>query len=100
RLQGLPTEHDSLRVCWIFMACWILGQSSSNLKAPGRHRPSDRACPCGCAAANYGLLCRYVDRRCCWGGPRPPRGGAMQSVLLGLAALACPVGMGLMMWLM
>lgn len=24
----------------------------------------------------------------------------MQSVLLGLAALACPVGMGLMMWLM
>jgi len=24
----------------------------------------------------------------------------MQSVLLGVAALACPVGMGLMMWLM
>jgi hypothetical protein len=24
----------------------------------------------------------------------------MQSVLLGLAALVCPVGMGLMMWLM
>ena len=24
----------------------------------------------------------------------------MQSVLLGLVALACPVGMGLMMWLM
>jgi hypothetical protein len=24
----------------------------------------------------------------------------MQSVLLGLAALACPLGMGLMMWLM
>ena len=24
----------------------------------------------------------------------------MQSVLLGLAVLACPVGMGLMMWLM
>ena len=24
----------------------------------------------------------------------------MQSVLLGLATLACPVGMGLMMWLM
>jgi len=27
-------------------------------------------------------------------------GGIMQSALLGLAVLACPVGMGLMMWMM
>jgi hypothetical protein len=27
-------------------------------------------------------------------------GGAVENVLLGLAVLACPVGMGLMMWFM
>lgn len=29
-----------------------------------------------------------------------PRRGTMQSLLWGLAVVACPVGMGLMMWLM
>ena len=30
----------------------------------------------------------------------PGKGVTMQSLLLGVAVLACPVGMGLMMWMM
>jgi hypothetical protein len=30
----------------------------------------------------------------------PGKGVTMQSLLLGVAALACPVGMGLMVWMM
>src|SRR5258707_7892375 len=51
--------------------------------------------------APRGLLYRYVDRRTQWSRrPAPGEGDVMQSVLLVAPTLACPVGMGLMMWMM